>query len=464
MPQDQQLPGAAPAAPTLWRNPEFRALVYQVLVVLAVVATGYIIFQNTLTNLEQRGISTGFAFLRNEAGFGISETMPIPRLEAGFLHFILSVLFGIAMVYGLSRWAAARGRNIGDDLPLLLGAILFIVVIPVSVLYINGNNILTDTYDPSKTYGLALKTGLVNTVKVSLLGCVLATILGTILGIARLSSNWLIAKLATLYVEIIRNIPPLLQIFFWYFAVLRTLPNVRNSIEFWGFAVLNNRGVYLPSPQPQGPAPMLGLAFVAGLIGAYLWARHSRLHQEATGRRLPVFWPGLGIVVLPMLLVWLLLGEPFALTYPELRGFNYRGGMVVTPEFAAMLVALVMYTAAFIAETVRSGILAVSRGQREAAMALGLRPGQVLWLVVLPQALRVIIPPMTSQYLNLTKNSSLGVAIAFPELVSVGGTILNQSGQAIEVIGLTMAVYLTFSLLISLFMNWYNAKIRLVER
>ncbi len=298
----------------------------------------------------------------------------------------------------------------------------------------------------------------------ALLACVLTTWLGLGVGLARLSSNWLISRLALGYIETIRNIPLLLQIFFWYRAVLRTLPGVRESIAWGDFLVINNRGVFLPKPTAQPGLALVLLAALAAFCACVFWVRAARRQQERTGAQRAVFWPCLAALVLLPVAAWLLAGEPIRLSYPKLEGFNYQGGMVLSPEYTALLVALVMYTAAFIAEIVRSGIQAVSKGQREAAGALGLQEGLLMRLVILPQALRVMVPAMTSQYLNLTKNSSLGVAIAYPELVSVGGTILNQSGQAIEVIGLTMAVYLTFSLLISLGMNTYNARIKLVER
>jgi general L-amino acid transport system permease protein len=337
-------------------------------------------------------------------------------------------------------------------------------VLPVLVLYATRGDFQSVVYDDSKPYLIAILTGVMNTIKVSFIGCVLATILGLFIGIARLSSNWLIAKLAATYVEVFRNIPLLLQMLFWYFLVLNTLPGVRQSINVLNVAELNQRGVFLPNPVPQPSSSLFLLAVATALVAIFLYSRYATVRQERTGEQLPVLYPAVAILVVLPGLVWLALGRPYHLSYPELHGFNFRGGIVLSPEFFAVLVSLVIYTAAFIAEIVRAGIQAVSKGQREAALAVGLRRGLVMRLVILPQALRVIVPPLTSQFLNLTKNSSLAVAIGYPDLVSVGGTILNQSGQAIEIILIWMMVYLTFSLLISLFMNWYNTKVRLVER
>jgi general L-amino acid transport system permease protein len=447
-----------------WRREGVRAVFYQVLVLAAAVGLGVFIFRNTLENLKERGISSGFAFLKNEAGFGISERLPVPLLQGGVLAFLGALVAGLGITWLLTAYARRRGFRVRDDTRLVVAVAFFLVVVPAIALYLGWPSLRSVTYQETSNYGVALVTGLLNTVKVSLLGCVLASLLGMVIGVARLSSNWLVAKLATAYIELIRNIPLLLQIFFWYFAVIRSLPSVRQSLVIQGVLVLNNRGVFLPEPLAQPAAGPFLLAVLAAVLAIYFWARYVAGVRERTGRQLPVFYPGLGVLIVLPGLAWLAAGRPFVLDFPVLQGFNYQGGLVLTPEYAAMLVALVMYTTAFIAEIVRSGIEAISKGQREAALAVGLRGSLVLRLVILPQALRVIIPPLTSQYLNLTKNSSLGVAIGYPEIVSVGGTILNQSGQAIEVIGITMAVYLTFSLLISLFMNWYNERVKLIER
>jgi len=320
-------------------------------------------------------------------------------------------------------------------------------------------------FTASSTYGRAFWVGLLNTLLVSAIGIVLATIVGFVMGIARLSSNWLIARLATVYVEVARNIPLLLQLFVWYFALIPQLPMPRQSWQLPAGAVLNNRGLSLPTPllQPDAGIVLAALAIgIATAIAVKVWAARR---WKATGERFPVLWTSLALIVGLPLLVAAVLGFPVQFQYPELRGFNYAGGIVVLPELIALLAGLVFYTGAFIAEIVRSGIQGVSAGQKEAARALGLTSNQMLRLVVIPQAMRIIIPPLTSNYLNLTKNSSLGVAIAYPDLVSVfAGTVLNQTGQAIEVISITMLVYLTLSLITSAFMNWFNSRMKLVER
>ncbi|MEQ9144936.1 MAG: amino acid ABC transporter permease [Parvibaculaceae bacterium] len=320
-------------------------------------------------------------------------------------------------------------------------------------------------YSEQSSYGRALLVGLLNTLLVAGIGIALATIIGFTLGIARLSTNWLVARLATVYIEIVRNVPLLLQIFFWYFAVLRSLPGPNESTSLFGLFYLNNRGFFLPSVSLDGSGLALAAAFVIGLglaAGAAAYAKRHRLEtgQEIAGIR---FAPLL-VIVLPVL-TFLVGGMGVNVEVPELQGFGFRGGLSLIPEFMSLVLALSLYTAAFIAENVRSGILSVSHGQTEAALALGLRQGPILRLVIVPQALRVIIPPLTSQYLNLTKNSSLAVAIAYPDLVSVfSGTVLNQTGQAVEVIAITMTIYLSISLTTSLLMNWYNRHMALVER
>jgi general L-amino acid transport system permease protein len=307
--------------------------------------------------------------------------------------------------------------------------------------------------------------GLLNTLLVSACGIVLATLVGFVIGVLRLSNNWLIARLATVYVETLRNVPLLLQIVFWYFGVLAALPSVRQSLSLGDIFYLNNRGLVFPSVVPEPGFMAIPLALLAGIvaaIGIYRWARRR---QERTGQQFPAIRVALALIFGLPLAAAALTGFPLTWDLPELKGFNFTGGTRVLPEFVALLLALSLYTAAFIAEIVRSGIQAVSHGQTEAALALGLRPGTTTRLIVIPQALRVIVPPLTSQYLNLTKNSSLAVVIGYPDLVSVfSGTVLNQTGQAVEVIAITMAVYLTISLIISLFMNWYNRRVRLVER
>jgi general L-amino acid transport system permease protein len=319
-------------------------------------------------------------------------------------------------------------------------------------------------YSSTSTYGRAFWVGLCNTLLVAGLGIVFATIVGFVVGIARLSKNWLLARLASGYVELIRNLPVLLQLLFWYNAVLKALPEMRDSLVIPG-AFLNNRGLFIPQPifhQGFGAVLAALLVGIAGSIAFRIWARKR---QERTGERAPVLWVALGLIVGLPLVVFVLAGSPIELSYPEKGRFSINGGIEVLPELVALLFGLVIYTGAFIAEVVRAGILSVSHGQTEAAYSLGLRPGPTLRLVVLPQAMRVIIPPLTSQYLNLTKNSSLAVFVGYPDLVLVfAGTVLNQTGQAVEVIAITMLVYLTISLVTSLFMNWFNRRMALVER
>jgi len=317
----------------------------------------------------------------------------------------------------------------------------------------------------TSTNGRVFLLGLVNTLVVSAIGIVFATLLGFIVGIARLSHNYLIRKLAAVYVDVIRNIPLLAQIIFWYFGVLSTLPNVRQSLNFLGFFFLNQRGLFMPAPIFEAGFWIIPAALVVGIIAAVVVYGWARRRQMLTGQQFPALSVGFALIVGLPVLADLGAGSPVTWSLPELKGFNFQGGMSVLPEFVALLLALSIYTAAFIAEIVRSGVQAVSHGQTEAARALGLRPTLTTRLVILPQALRVIVPPLTSQYLNLTKNSSLGVIIAYPDLVSVfAGTVQNQTGQAVECVAITMAVYLVISLLISAFMNWYNKHIALVER
>ena len=320
-------------------------------------------------------------------------------------------------------------------------------------------------YDEDSSYLDAFFVGLGNTIYVSIIGIVLATVIGFLMGVARLSNNFLLSRLAAVYVDTLRNLPLLLQIFFWYFAVLRPLPKPRNAVEFGESVFLSNRGLVGPKPIWEDGAALIGWALVAAILAAIGIGRWAKKRQAATGQTFPIWRTALALVVLLPLAAAVITGFPVSLEVPELKGFNFRGGMTLTPEFAALVLALSTYTAAFIAEIVRSGIMAINKGQTEAAYALGLQPGITMRLVIIPQALRVIIPPLTSQYLNLTKNSSLAAAIAYPDLVAVfAGTALNQTGQAVEIMSMTLAVYLFLSLAISAFMNWYNARMALVER
>ena len=320
-------------------------------------------------------------------------------------------------------------------------------------------------YDRASYYWEAFIVGLLNTLLVSVIGIIFATMLGFTLGIARLSSNWIIARLATIYVETLRNIPLLLQLFFWYFAVLKTMPNVKQSFEWVGGIILNKRGLYLPRPVADDRFIWVMVAFGIAVIGMIILRIWAKRRLDNTGQRFPVFLSSIGLLIVLPAIIWIISGTNLTFELPELKGFNFKGGMALPPEFMALALGLTLYTATFIGEIVRAGILAVDKGQTEAAQSLGLQDGDRLRLVIIPQAMRVIVPPLTSQYLNLTKNSSLAAAIGYPELVSVFmGTTLNQTGRAIEVVFITMLVYLTLSLVTSGFMNWYNARVSLVER
>jgi general L-amino acid transport system permease protein len=320
-------------------------------------------------------------------------------------------------------------------------------------------------YDESMSYARTFWVGLVNTILVSVLGIVFATIVGFIVGIARLSPNWLISKMAAAYIEIFRNIPLLLQIFFWYTAVLQTLPPPRESLRLGDAILLNNRGLITPKPIFEDGFGWVWIALivaVVAVVGVTRWAKQRFL---LTGQTFPTFWTCLGILIVLPLGAYFATGAPLSWEYAEVTRFSFRGGALLIPELLALLWALTMYTAAFIAETVRAGIQGVSYGQTEAAKALGLRTGLTLRLVIVPQALRIIVPPLTNEYLNLTKNSSLATAIGYPDLVAVFmGTTLNQTGQAVEIVAMTMAVYLLISLVISAVMNLYDRAIALVER
>jgi general L-amino acid transport system permease protein len=320
------------------------------------------------------------------------------------------------------------------------------------------------SYSSSSTYGRAMLVGFLNTLLVSVLGIVIATVLGFVIGIMRLSKSWLIAQTATLYVEIVRNVPLLLQIFIWYALVLKPLPGPKQAISFFDAIFISNRGVIMPAPE-FGVGAGIALVFLAvACVGGFLLVRWARLRQEATGLRFPAWPVAVGLVLVLPVFGLVLAGWPLSFNYPALTGFNFAGGMTLVPEFVALLIAISIYTASFIAEVVRSGIQAVTHGQTEAAHALGLSRAHTLRLVIIPQAFRVIIPPLASQYLNLTKNSSLAIAIGFPDLVYAGGTVNNQSGRIIEVVLIWMVVYLSLSLLTAMFMNWFNARMKLVER
>jgi len=319
-------------------------------------------------------------------------------------------------------------------------------------------------YSASHPYARALLVGLLNTIKVAVVGIVLTLVLGLFIGICRLSSNWLVSRIASAYIEVFQDIPVLLQLLFWYALFYESLPPPRAALKPLPGIFLCNRGLIIAVPASHPVYWTMLAAFLIGCVIVFLMHRWARRRQEKTGEIFPVVRVSIGILIGLPLLVWLLGGRPTAMNVPELSGFNFVGGINVSPEFTALLLGLVLYTAAFVAEIVRAGIQAVSMGQTEAAMAIGLKPWQIMNLVILPQALRIIIPPLTSQMLNLTKNSSLAVAIGYPDFVSVTNTTINQTGQAIEGVAMIMIVYLMMSLITSLFMNWYNRKMALVER
>ncbi len=383
-----------------WRDERYLQIIAQVVVVAALIALGYWLIHNLLTGLEALGTPLSFKFLGLTSQFDIGESM----IE----------------------------------------------------------------YSRNSTYTQALLVGLLNTIKVSFLGIVFATIFGIIVGIARLSKNWLVNKLAAIYVETLRNIPLLVFLIFLSTSVFHKLPRVKDALSAWGWAFLTNRGIYVVWPRPSGGWDvykwfLLG-AFIIGFIVAAIKFREGK----KTGR-MPLYWLwGFAVFALVAAISWFIAqfmaGPPMYLDFPTLQGRNFKGGQSLTPEFMAIFTGLVVYTSAFIAEVVRAGIQSVSKGQREAATAVGLSSFQTMRLVIFPQAMRVIIPPMTSQYLNLTKNSSLAIAVGYPDLFAVGSTIINQAGRAVEIILVTMGVYLTFSLLTAVFMNWYNKHTQLVER
>ncbi|HIP29648.1 MAG TPA: amino acid ABC transporter permease [Sulfurospirillum arcachonense] len=379
------------------RNRKVRGILFQLLTVLGLVAFLWYIGSNTMHNIEQRGIKTGFAFLDNSAGFGISEA-------------------------------------------------------PVA-------------YTETDTHGRVFFVGLLNTLIVSFYGIIFATILGILIGVLRLSNNWLIRKLSSAYIDIFRNIPLLLQILFWYNVVLKALPSPKQSMEFKGDIFLNNRGLIIPSPDMNSTTITIIISFLVALVSIYFLNRWAKKKQEDTGNDFPTFLVSIGILVVLPILAYFIGGANFNFDIPALKGFNFVGGKTISPEFLALTLALVIYTATFIAEAVRSGIEAVNKGQKEAAASIGLSSYQSLKLVVLPQAIRIAIPPVINQYLNLIKNSSLAAAIGYPEIVTLfSGTSLNQVGQAIEIIAITMLVYLTMSISVSVLLNWLNHKIKIKER
>jgi general L-amino acid transport system permease protein len=319
-------------------------------------------------------------------------------------------------------------------------------------------------YPDNATYLDAFIVSILNTLIVAVIGVFFATILGFLIGVGKLSKNFMINKICYWYVEIIRNLPSLFQLVFWYLLLIKILPSSRDSYRIADLVFLNQRGLYLPDPSFQSGFIYVFIAFLFGCAGSYLWNKRVKKRQEETGEQLPRLLPTLALILVFPILVFFLLGQPATLERPELAGFNVKGGISVIPELVALLIGLVTYTAAFIAEIVRSGVQSVYYGQSEAGRALGLPEGRVLRLIVIPQAMRVIIPPLNSQFLNLTKNSSLATIIGYPDMVAVGQTILNQSGHSIEIVAMWMAVYLTISLVTSFIMNWYNDRLILRER
>lgn len=380
-----------------------------------------------------------------------SRALGNPRVRAWAYQLALVAAVGFALWYFISNTAQnLESRKIASGFDFLAREAGF---------EIGETGFFS--YSAADTYLRAMGIGLANTFRVAALGIVLATLLGTLMGLARLSGNWLVARLAALYVETIRNVPLLVQLFFWYAFVSEHLPGPRAALNPVAGVFLSNRGLAFPLPVAHPVHAWMLLAFVAGLLLAWRMARWATHRQALTGEQFPTLAAGCALVLGLPLVAFLAAGAPHVLNVPALRGFNFSGGAVLTPEFATLLTGLVVYTAAFIAEIVRAGVLAVDRGQFEASQALGLSRLHTMRLVVLPQALRVIVPPMTSQYLNLTKNSSLAVAIGYPDLVSIANTTMNQTGQAIEGIAMIMLVYLTISLSISAFMNWYNRRVAL---
>ena len=378
-----------------WTDERARGVIFQILIVVGLAGLAVFVVLNTITNLREAGLSSGYGFLFDTANFDINQR-------------------------------------------------------------------LVD-YASTSTYGQAFVVGALNTVLVAVMGIFAATVIGFVTGVLRLSNNYLISRIVATWVEFTRNVPVLLQIIFWWLIML-ALPKVRNSISLGDAAFLNNRGVFLPAPIFEDGSAIVLAMILVGVVATFLVRRWAKRRQDETGRTFPVGWVGLGLIVGIPVVVYFAVGQPLDFDIPEKERFNLKGGFNITPELVALWLALSTYTGAFISEIVRAGILSVSKGQTEAAGALGLRRGLTMRKIILPQALRVIIPPMTSQYLNLTKNSSLAVAIGYQDIVSIGDTILNQSGQALEVISLYMAFYLVLSLLTSAFMNWYNKRIALVER
>ncbi len=385
-----------------------------------------------------------------KAGFSLYD----PKLR-GIVYQAVMLAILVALVWTASSYAVSNMARLG---------------IPLNFNFWNQTagfeiNQTLVPYSALSTYGQAFWVGLYNTLLVAAFGVVFATVIGFVIAVLRLSPNWIVAKLATVYVELFRNIPLLLQLVFWYTVVLKSLPQPRQSVSVFGAVFLNTRGLVVPNAVFHDGASVVGWALLAGIALAVAFSLYAGRRQAATGQQLPVLWGALGLVLCLPILAYFALGMPIGLEMPVLRGFNFSGGRQIFPELAALLLGLSIYTGAFISEIVRAGIMAVGRGQHEAASALGIRPNVTMRHVVIPQAMRVIVPPLTNQYLNLVKNSSLAVFIGYPDLVQVfAGTVLNQTGAAIQCMALTGAVYLAISLALSTVMNVYNKRVALVER
>lgn len=388
----------APKGNVALSSREKRGIAFQVIAVLIVLFVIYYCTSNMLDNIEKRGITTGFGFLNDTAGFGISQY-------------------------------------------------------------------LIDYSDSTSNYLRVFIVGILNTALVSIVCIVMASVLGLLIGIGRLSNNFIVSKLSQVYIETFRNIPVLLQILFWYNVVLSALPNPRTSFSYLDSLFLNNRGLLLPAPVFESASAFIFIAFFLACIGVFFLSKWAINRHNTSGEEFPLLKVSLAILILAPVLVYFISGQPISADYPVLKGFNFKGGLTIIPEFLALAFALSIYTATYIAEAVRAGIASIPKGQTEAADSLGLRSSITMRKVILPQALRVIIPPVINQYLNMVKNSSLATAIGYPELVTLfSGTTLNQVGQAIEIILMTMAVYLTFSIAISLLLNWVNKKMEIKGR
>jgi len=373
-----------------------------------------------------------------------------------------SVIFQILTIVGLFAFLAYIGTNAVANLERL-GKTFSFDFLGVPASYDINQHLIE--YTSQSTHARAAVVGLLNTLLVAVCGVITASILGFIFGVLRLSHNWLINRIVYVFIEFTRNVPVLLHILLIHGLVIHSLPHPRQAISLWDEIFFTNRGFYIPKPDFQEAFMFTVIAFIAGVVGFIIFKRWARKQQEATGRIYPVFWVGLAAIVGLPVLAYIVTGAPIEWETPKLGRFNLRGGLVVIPEFLALWLALSLYTSAFIAEIVRAGILSVSHGQWEASMALGMKRSRTLNLIIIPQALRVIVPPLTSQYLNLTKNSSLAIAIGYMDIVAtLGGISLMQTGKEMETMMMVLAIYLVISLVISMFMNWYNQRIKLVER